>query len=259
MRPLAKGVLHNELVGYGVTMSAHKPLLIVLQSMLGVALVWSGGEAAAQNMATYQGRDAFVAAWWPASVTIHTGDPIGSGLDQAAASSSTLRGFIVGSEAGPAVVLATARVKGAQRLRVVFSDGQQCPLTLPSSVSERESPLIKVPLLCDVMSKASWAPLTWDKQPELGPGRRVWLLEQPASLQAGGPPQKPILVRGALRGQAPAPFSRYWAVDLQQAIGAPLLDDQGRIICVVFRYPSGPGGSALCAPHRYAFKGLSDE
>jgi hypothetical protein len=236
-------------------MSLHKPSCNIKPCLLALALVAFCSPPGASNVATYQGQERFLAAWWPGQVVLHVAPSIPREPDRGAGRTRTVRAFLVGEGKRVSIVAPTAGIEGAERLTVEFSNGERCEAAAVVTASKVDAPLTVVPF-CKEPPASGWVGLKWDRDPELGQGRRAWLMERPATIQPGAPPPPPVAVQAFLGPRAAAPMASYWEIALKRAVGAPLLDESGRVICAVFRYPVGPAGPGLCVPFAVAFKGL---
>ncbi|MGB0589511.1 MAG: hypothetical protein ACPGU1_07520 [Myxococcota bacterium] len=166
-----------------------------------------------------------------------------------------MRAIILRQGTNVVLVAPTLGVGKASDLTVVFADGQRCQTFLDQAAVDKDAPLTRVPM-CQTPPTAGWSTLEWAEAPELGAGRRAWLLEQPNTVQPGAPPPPPVAIRTFFGKRGLAPMDAYWHVSVKRAVGAPLLDEEGRVLCVVFRYPAGPAGRGLCVPREGSFVGL---
>ena len=251
---MAKGVLHNEPLRYGAAMPLNLSPSRALHFFIISSLALTSASADGAQLADYQSRGAFAERWWKAHVVLDlktTGDTtLLDSIDRP----RSVKGFLWRQGGELKVVAPTAAVRGVRAFALATHTGVRCMVRIKGVPQGYDAPLITLPA-CDTL-EADHPALAWAKAPELGPGRRVWLLERPSPLTPDSPPPPPVLIESALGMRAAQPLAPYWRVALRSAIGAPLLDDEGRILCVVFRPSYGDRGSSLCSPREVALVNL---
>ena len=205
-------------------------------------------------LVSYEAQRRFVERAWPGQVRVEIAEDSLITQGGAPTHARSVRAFLqVGAKGNALLAVPTQALQGAKQVTIVGSDGSRCAQPLVGMKALIESPLTLLPS-CLPRVYDSGA-LKWAIRPELGPGRRVWLLERPPALELDAPPPDPVAVQASLRGPAPPPLTPYWMTDLHGVIGAPLLDDEGAVLCVVFR-PAG-STSSICAPQESAFVELA--
>jgi hypothetical protein len=231
--------------------------IITLTAAFGWVSLDLGVDRAAANMVSYEAQEWFIKTWWPGHVVLHVVNTSEATIDLSAGKLRTVRGFIVSDGGRASIIAPTAAMTDSDRLVVELSDGQRCETRVALTPASKDAPFVRVPF-CKSPPASGWLALNWRPAPELGRGRRVWLLERPNTIQPGAPPPPPVAIRAFLGAAAPAPMDSYWEVSVKSSIGAPLLDEDGHVICAVFRYVGGPMGPGLCVPFAVAFKGLAE-
>jgi hypothetical protein len=201
-----------------------------------------------------QRRD-FVQRWWPAHVTLHV--PKKPGLhEEPLVTVDTHRAFVLRVKSGLVIMAASSLVRGHSRVKAKLHDGRTVWAVVPRLAPDDDPPLMALTW------ESGTAPvgldgLAWSVQPELGPGRHAWALERPFDPQPRTEWGRPILVETALTGVAFSPLDRYWRVSLRSAIGAPLLDAHGGVLCVLFRRWIAEPGTSLCVTEGDATRSLA--
>ena len=95
----------------------------------------------------------------------------------------------------------------------------------------------------------SWAP---GSAADLREGTPAWVVERPMGLALRGVQAQPVLVDTRIGGRAPPPLGRFPVIPLRRAVGLPLLDAGGNILCIVFRDWGVEQREALCVGEDYA-------
>lgn len=218
------------------------------------ALVVFLGASPAQ-LVERQGREGFAQRWWPAHATLHVPRAVSPHEHAVPGRVDTHRVFLMASAKGPIPVAPLSIVRDHERLEIQLHDNRRVWVRVPRVEPDYDAPLVA--LGWEGERPAAGVPtLEWSRSPELGMGRHAWTLERPFGLGPEGAPLAPLLVDTSLGQRAPRPLDRYWTVTLRGSVGAPLLDANGRILCVVFRPFAYPPATGLCATEQVAFEEL---
>jgi len=200
-------------------------------------------------------RERFSQRWWPAHVTLHVLRR--AGLHEAVPSKQTVtvRAFLLEAASGPVIMAPMAAVRDHPRVDVELHDGRRVGALVPPIEPRLDRPLVALAWESG-SAPAGVTALRWSRDPEMGPGRLAWALERPFGLGLGGQRPAPVLVNTNLSAAAPRPLERYWVASLRSAIGTPLLDASGHVLCVVFRPFALVPDAGLCAAEGDAFREL---
>ena len=214
------------------------------------------GAGASLPLASWDERQAFIAQAKPAYVTAHLQRERSLHEDPRTVTEVRLDAILLSSPEGAVPVLPTGMLGNSERVRLTLADGRTQWARVPKGALKRDAPLVQ--LRWEAPEKVQPVKgLDWHPAPEMGPGRRVWLLERSVARLPDGVRPEPVLVQTYLKSQAAPPFNSYWSVPVQNAIGAPLLDDAGAVICVIFRRHPSDATQSLCTPEGSALLPLA--
>ena len=202
-----------------------------------------------------QVREQFAQRWWPSHVTLRIPRRAGPHEDAASVGTYTCRAFLLETPKGPVLMAPLAVVRDHARLDVELHDGRRLWARVPPQDRRHDAPLVRLEWESDTAPPGLTA-LKWSQDPALGAGRLVWALERPFGVGPEGRSPAPILVDSNLGSAAPHPLERYWTVTLRSAVGAPLLDANGDILCVVFRPFGQAPVTGLCTTQPDALQEL---
>ena len=203
-------------------------------------------------------RQGFVDRWAPCVVKVGYKAALQAHVDPARQPMRWASGVLVRGKKGPMILAPDRLLRGARELTVRFSDGLQTRATLQQGADPQQSAVAQVvPVtsgVLDMRDALVWSGATLQR------GRRAWALEYPANVvwdtrQTFATPQ-PVLVDTVIEEKVEWPLERFRYVSLKEADGLGLLDEKGRLLCIVFR--SVPGSSrSLCAPRDAALAPLN--
>ena len=193
-----------------------------------------------------EGRDAFTKQHTASLVSVSYARGRGELLDAGLTPRLMVSGVVTADRKGSKVVYAPyAPLAEAGEIRVHFRDGTIAPAALVAPEAPTAAALVALRVSADAL--APWPGLQWAAVDGALAGRRAWLLEPSPGLIMGGPPHH-VLVDTFVGNPAEAPLSHLHYVDLARAVGLPLLDERGQILCMVFRTSDLHEGRSLCIP-----------
>lgn len=157
--------------------------------------------------------------------------------------------LVAGPDGQPTLLVPLANFAGARDIEVSFPGGARTAarLALPEGVPARDVPLARL-VPEDPAALAGRPVLTWAPGEAVVTGARGWVLERAEFRGPNGELARPVLVDTVLGAALPHPLQALRHVALRQAEGLPVLDADGRVLCVVYRSRSADPPSSICAP-----------
>lgn len=228
-------------------------------SMYGVwsAAVWIvgslvGGVNPGALLISIDARAEFRERWDDALVTVRFAPPSSLGDDADFRPWHEVSGAVVRWEGHAVVVAPLMDLRGARDIEVRFRDGQRSAATprWPER-DEDKIPLVRLDLQRPEVLEGRKV-LEWAEPEAVVPGAVGWVLEEAGFHPPDGSPPPSVLVDSGLGEAVEWPLDRLFYVALARADGRPLLDADGRILCVVYRQVPGTERTSLCAPREVA-------
>ncbi len=197
-------------------------------------------------------RDAFEAHWSSAIVSVIYRPPASPMEDQSMSPPLEVTGFLVDGESEKAswVAAPARRLEGLEAVEVRLASGTTIRGKVEWPGDGRDAPLVRIRLAQHAQQSRH---LQWADEERLTVGRRAWVIERPKGRGPTGQAMDPVLVDTSIGPQVEPPLQRFWSARLREADGAPLLDVDGRVLCVIFRSSPVDPTVAYCATSSWAF------
>jgi hypothetical protein len=196
--------------------------------------------------------DTFVKKHAPALLRVGYEAPLRPGQDARFRTLQETFAVAVTDGDGQPVILAPAhRLRGVRRATLRLGSGTRFAVAVQPSDTPDEVPFVRLSIL-EAPIPEGLMTLTWAADASVAEGRQGWLLEAPLNSGEMRGAASPVVARATLGHAVEPPLERFVYVSARRADGLPVLDGQGRVLCVVFREVPGVEGTSLCAPRAIA-------
>jgi hypothetical protein len=206
--------------------------------------------AAAVNPGTLlisvEARDAYLERWEGAMAAVRFTPPSEEDSDPDFRPWHEVGGTVVDLGGVATVIAPSLALRGVGRVEVRFRDGRSSPASVEQPVGDRDAtPMVRL-TLADPTALKKRPVLTWAGRDEVVPGAVGWMIE-PANFRPPDGSEPPhVLVDTGVGAAVEWPLDRLNYVSVERADGRPVLDADGRVLCIVYRQVPGVERSSLC-------------
>lgn len=198
------------------------------------------------------GLEAFAKKHAPALLSVRYLAPLRPGQDARFQTPQKVHAVAVTDRDGRGVILAPAhRMRGVRQATLRLGSGEEFVVEVQPSETPDEVPFVRLSVV-DGPSPERLMTLQWAPDDVITDGRQGWLLEVGHNAGELRGEALPVVARATLGRTVESPLERFRYVSARSADGLPVLDGQGRVLCVVFRAVTGVDGTSLCAPRAVA-------
>ncbi len=226
------------------------------------AAVWILGSAvAAVNpgtlMISMEARQEYLARWEGAIAAVRFTPPAELDSDPDFRPWHEVAGVVVELEGHASVVAPLLALRGVDTVEVRFRDGRVSPARVQHPKGDRDAiPLVRL-ILSDPTVLRGRPTLAWADPDDATPGTAGWTVESADFRPPDGSEPPPVLVDTAVGDAVEWPLDRLNYVGLARADGRPVLNADGRILCVVYRQVPGTERTSLCVGRDFALKAVT--
>ena len=197
-------------------------------------------------------RDTFESQWSPAIVSVIYRPPARLLEDQSMTKPLEVNGFVLEGSAGedPWIAAPAKRLEGVVNVKVRYANGREATGAVEWPTDGRDAPLVRIrvsPLPPGVRT------LRWADEERIVLGRRAWIIERPKGRGPTGEFMESVLIDTEIGPLVEFPLERFWSARLRESEGMPLLDNDGGVLCVIFRTSPVDVTVAYCATSKWAF------
>lgn len=226
------------------------------------AAVWILGSAvSAVNpgtlMISMEAREEYLARWEGAIAAVRFTPPAEMNSDPDFRPWHEVTGAVVDLGGQASVIAPLLALRGVDTVEVRFRDGRVSAAHVQQPKRDRDAiPLVRL-ILSDPTVLQGRPKLAWAGPDEATPGTAGWTVESAEFRPPDGSEPPPVLVDTAVGDPVEWPLDRLNYVSLARADGRPVLDADGRILCVVYRQVPGTERTSLCVGRDYALRAVT--
>lgn len=208
-------------------------------------------------MVSMEAREEYLARWEGAVAAVRFEPPSEMDSDPDFRPWHEVAGAVVELEGQAAVVAPLLALRGVDQVEVRFRDGRISPARVLHPKRDRDKiPLVRL-ALTDATVLQGRPKLAWAEPEDAAPGTPGWTVESADFRPPDGSAPPPVLVDTAVGDAVEWPLDRLNYVTLARADGRPVLDADGRILCIVYRQVPGTERSSLCVGRDFALKAVT--
>ena len=220
--------------------------MVSISTVVALGLTLLGATPLGSWWLQVEGRNGFIADRSTALVSVSYVEEGGELLDPEYTPRTEVRGLVtIGKDGSKTVQAPYGALLKARDLKVHFRSGRAVAGELVQPDAPMAATLVEVKLPPGSLEEARG--LRWATHEEPITNRTAWIIESTPGLEVGGP-SKQVLVDTFVGPPVEPPLAHLHYVEVRRAVGLPLLDEQGDILCVVFRVSDLHKDRSLCVP-----------
>ncbi|MEZ4266959.1 MAG: hypothetical protein R3F39_11315 [Myxococcota bacterium] len=213
--------------------------------------VWILGSAAATVnpgtlLVSMEAREAYLARWEGSMAVVRYTPPAETDDDPDFRPWHEVAGAVVELGGPVSVVAPLLALRGVDEVEVRFRDGRSSPARVLQPKGDHDAiPLVRLELRDPTVLKGRLV-LGWADADSLVSGAYGWTIESADFRPPDGSEAPPVLVDAAVGEPVEWPLDRLHYIGLARADGRPILDADGKILCIVYRQVPGMERTSLC-------------